>query len=95
MLFRSDVARTGQLRDAIPEGIAVVSESGISEAAQLRALEAEGVDAVLVGELLMRADDPARALDELRGQERIADRDGAGGRQSGESETAKLRAARF
>jgi indole-3-glycerol phosphate synthase len=65
--FSVDVARTSELRGAIPEGIAVVSESGISERSQLRALQAEGVDAVLVGELLMRAGDPEHALRELLG----------------------------
>lgn len=65
--FSVDVARTSELRGAIPEGIAVVSESGISERSQLRALQAEGVDAVLVGELLMRAEDPTQALRELLG----------------------------
>ncbi len=65
--FTVDVARTMLLRSAIPAGIAVVSESGIGNAEQLRQLEAEGVDAVLVGESLMRAADPARALCELTG----------------------------
>jgi indole-3-glycerol phosphate synthase len=65
--FTVDVARTTLLRSAIPAGIAVVSESGIANAEQLRDLEAEGVDAVLVGESLMRAADPARALRELTG----------------------------
>lgn len=67
--FTVDVARTTLLRSAIPAGIAVVSESGIGNAEQLRQLEAEGVDAVLVGESLMRAADPARALRELTGAE--------------------------
>jgi indole-3-glycerol phosphate synthase len=44
-----------------------VSESGISEPEQLRHLGERGVAAVLVGEALMRADDPALALARLRG----------------------------
>ena len=50
----------------MPPGAIVVSESGISSAAQLDALQAQGVDAVLVGETLMRAEDPAAALRGLR-----------------------------
>jgi indole-3-glycerol phosphate synthase len=60
--FSVDVARTRELRGAIPDGVAVVSESGIGSAGQLRELEADGVDAVLVGESLMRAPDPSAAL---------------------------------
>jgi indole-3-glycerol phosphate synthase len=60
--FSVDVARTHALRSAIPAGVAVVSESGISSVGQLRELASEGVDAVLVGESLMRAADPAQAL---------------------------------
>jgi indole-3-glycerol phosphate synthase len=60
--FSVDVQRTSQLVREIPDGVAVVSESGIATAAQLRALAAQGVDAVLVGEALMRAADPEGAL---------------------------------
>jgi indole-3-glycerol phosphate synthase len=60
--FSVDLARTRDLRSAIPPGVLVVSESGIGSAGQLRELEREGVDAVLVGESLMRAADPAAAL---------------------------------
>ena len=63
--FSVDVRRTSQLRGAIPSGVAVVSESGIASVEQLQSLEREGVDAVLVGESLMRASDPERALREL------------------------------
>ena len=63
--FSVDVARTRALRQAIPDGVVVVSESGIRSTEQLRRLEREGVDAVLVGESLMRAPDPAQALDAL------------------------------
>jgi indole-3-glycerol phosphate synthase len=63
--FSVDVGRTSQLRGAIPSGVAVVSESGIASAEQLRSLEGEDVDAVLVGESLMRAGDPQAALREL------------------------------
>ncbi len=65
--FSVDVERTFSLLGAIPDGVCVVSESGIAAAAQLRRLEQAGVQAVLVGETLMRAPDPAAALRELVG----------------------------
>jgi indole-3-glycerol phosphate synthase len=46
----------------------VVSESGIDAREQCAELEQAGVDAVLVGESLMRAGDPSAALRRLRGQ---------------------------
>jgi indole-3-glycerol phosphate synthase len=67
--FSVDVGRTSQLRGAIPAGVAVVAESGIASAEQLRSLEGEGVDAVLVGESLMRAGEPEQALRELLARE--------------------------
>jgi indole-3-glycerol phosphate synthase len=48
-------------------GRVVVSESGISTRADCQRLEQAGVDAVLVGEALMTAADPAAALRLLRG----------------------------
>lgn len=65
--FSVDVARTESLMDAVPAGTVVVSESGIAEAEQLRRLHLCGVQAVLVGETLMRAGDPEAALRDLRG----------------------------
>ncbi|MGO9490418.1 MAG: indole-3-glycerol phosphate synthase TrpC [Solirubrobacteraceae bacterium] len=64
--FSVDLARTAALLDRMPAGAIVVSESGISSPAQLAHLEALGVHAVLVGETLMRAPDPAAALGVLR-----------------------------
>jgi indole-3-glycerol phosphate synthase len=63
--FSVDVQRTFALLELMPPGATVVSESGIATAEQLRALRESGVHAVLVGEALMRAGDPARALREL------------------------------
>jgi indole-3-glycerol phosphate synthase len=48
-------------------GRVVVSESGISKRADCQRLEQAGADAVLVGEALMTAADPAAALRLLRG----------------------------
>jgi indole-3-glycerol phosphate synthase len=63
--FRVDVARTFELLPDVPAGKIVVSESGISDRAQIEELEAVGVDAVLVGEAVMRAPDPEAAVREL------------------------------
>jgi len=66
--FSVDLQRTMQLRGAIPDGVLVVSESGIGSGEQLRELEREAVDAVLVGESLMRAAEPEQALRALLGE---------------------------
>jgi indole-3-glycerol phosphate synthase len=60
--FTVDVRRTSRLLGEMPAGATVVSESGIAAPEQLAELEREGVAAVLVGESLMRAPDPQRAL---------------------------------
>ena len=66
--FTVDVQRTFELLADIPAGKTVVSESGIVHRDQLDELERVGVDAVLVGEALMRSDDieaACRALTRL------------------------------
>jgi indole-3-glycerol phosphate synthase len=71
--FSVDLNRTFELLSDVPAGKIVVSESGLYERAQLEELERVGVDAVLVGESLMRADDPEAALRELAGGGDVAD----------------------
>jgi indole-3-glycerol phosphate synthase len=63
--FTVDTARTERLMERMPPGVVVVSESGIAGAEQLRRLGSRGVQAVLVGETLMRAEDPEGALRSL------------------------------
>ena len=46
----------------MPAGKTVVAESGYSDRAQIEELERIGVDAVLIGESLMRSDDPGGAV---------------------------------
>jgi indole-3-glycerol phosphate synthase len=65
--FSVDVGRTVELIGEIPAGVTVVSESGIAAPEQLASLQEAGVDAVLVGESLMRAADPEAALRVLLG----------------------------
>lgn len=62
-----DTGNSRRLRTFVPEGTIFVSESGIKTAADVEALRSVGVDAVLVGEALMRADDKRAMLAELRG----------------------------
>jgi len=63
--FSVDLRRTFELLADVPAGKTVVSESGIADRAEVEELEAVGVDAVLVGETLMRAPDPEAAVREL------------------------------
>jgi indole-3-glycerol phosphate synthase len=65
--FDTDLETTERLRPEIPSGVILVSESGIKTAADVRRLTRAGVDAVLVGESLVRSADPASALRALRG----------------------------
>jgi len=64
-----DVGTTFELITDVPAGKTVVSESGISDRATLRELDDVGVDAVLIGEALMRAEDPVAKLRELTADE--------------------------
>jgi indole-3-glycerol phosphate synthase len=63
--FSVDIQTTVDLLAAVPTGKTVVSESGIRTRAQIEELERIGVDAVLIGETLMRADDPESLVREL------------------------------
>ena len=71
--FSVDLERTYELLSDIPAGKTVVSESGIHTREQVDDLERVGVDAVLVGESLMRAPDPEAACRDLTGLEGEAD----------------------
>jgi indole-3-glycerol phosphate synthase len=65
--FTVDIERTFELLSDVPAGKTVVSESGFSTREQLDELERVGVDAVLVGETLMRSADISRATRTLSG----------------------------
>jgi len=65
--FKVDLAVTARLRSLIPAGILIVAESGIKSPEDVRAISGIGIDAVLVGESLMRAEDKKRFLAELKG----------------------------
>jgi indole-3-glycerol phosphate synthase len=55
--LRVDIRRTFELLPGVPSGTTVVSESGLRTASDLAELEDAGVDAVLIGEALMRSAD--------------------------------------
>ena len=65
--FTVDITRTFELLADVPAGKTVVSESGIVYREQVEELERVGVDAVLVGETVMRAADPEEAVRALVG----------------------------
>jgi indole-3-glycerol phosphate synthase len=65
--FSVDIERTYELLSDVPAGKTVVAESGFSSRDQLDDLERVGVDAVLIGERLMRAQDIEAACLELTG----------------------------
>jgi indole-3-glycerol phosphate synthase len=65
--FSVDLALAERLVTRIPERVVKVAESGVRDAADAAALADSGYDAVLVGERLVTAPDPAAAVRELRG----------------------------
>ncbi|MDQ6779184.1 MAG: indole-3-glycerol phosphate synthase TrpC [Actinomycetota bacterium] len=62
-----DTARTFELLAGVPAGATVVAESGFRTRAELDGLERAGVDAVLVGEALMRSPEIESACRALAG----------------------------
>lgn len=70
--FKTDLEHTLRLRDRVPGECVLVAESGIRTRADVQRLEAAGVDAILVGESLMRQPDIGAAVDRLLGTNRGA-----------------------
>ena len=65
--FKVSLSVTEQLRPLIPPEIAVVAESGILTSGDVARLGRAGVDAILVGEALVTADDIPAKVRELAG----------------------------
>jgi len=63
--MKVDLAHTLRLAEMVDDPSVLVSESGITRPDQLKRLRGQGVRIVLVGEHLMRQDDPGTALAEL------------------------------
>ncbi|MCD4750367.1 MAG: indole-3-glycerol phosphate synthase TrpC [Thermoanaerobaculales bacterium] len=66
--FEIRLDRVRKLGDLLPSDRVRVAESGIRGSDDVRELAAAGYDAFLVGETLVRADDPERAAAELMGR---------------------------
>jgi indole-3-glycerol phosphate synthase len=85
--FHTDINTTFKLKELIPDDKIVVSESGIYSASDVKLLKSCGINAILVGEALMREEDIGKKVRELvienrkqktgnRKQEIIGDSDG-------------------
>jgi indole-3-glycerol phosphate synthase len=64
--FRGSNAILEAVRAVIPDTCVAVAESGIHQPSDVRLLREAGCDAILVGEALMRAGDPAGTLTAFR-----------------------------
>ena len=65
--FNVDLGTTDRLARMVSDGVLLAALSGISTRTDVERFEAAGAGAVLVGESLMVADDPAEKIRELRG----------------------------
>jgi len=65
--FSVDTENSKNLKKQVPKEVIFVSESGIKTSKDILALAEAGVDAVLVGETLMKAKDKKAKLKELKG----------------------------
>ena len=66
--FTVDVSNSLRLREAAGKDVLFVAESGIRTREDIKVLEQGGIDAVLIGETLMRSTDKTKALKELKGE---------------------------
>lgn len=66
--FEVDLDHTLAIRQQVPAGKLLVGESGIRTRQDVQKLQEAGVDAILVGESLMRQHDIGAAVDALLGQ---------------------------
>ena len=64
--FSVDTGNSMRLKELVRDDIIFVSESGVKDASDVAALKKAGVDAVLVGEALMRAEDKKAMLESFR-----------------------------
>lgn len=64
--FTVDFSNAVHLREQIPKDLLYVAESGVSSAEDVKSLADIGADAVLMGEVLMKAEDKANMLKQMR-----------------------------
>ena len=67
--FKTDLETTFRVIQEVPDDKVVVSESGISSRQEVLRLMEASVDAILVGESLMRVQDVGAKVDELLGED--------------------------
>lgn len=70
--FTVNMQNSIRLRNLAPSGVVFVSESGIKSPEDVAVLERSGMDALLIGETLMRAPDKMAAIQALRGKQNDA-----------------------
>jgi indole-3-glycerol phosphate synthase len=63
--FTTDLSTSERLKPLMPEGRALVTESGIHTVEDVRRMQASGINTFLVGEAFMRSADPGAALRRL------------------------------
>ncbi len=66
--FTVDIGNSVRLRRLAPDEVAFVAESGIQTRQDVESLEEASVNAVLIGETLMRSPDKKAMLEKLRGK---------------------------
>jgi indole-3-glycerol phosphate synthase len=72
--FETRIDVTLSLADRVPSDVVLVSESGIHTAADVRRVGEMGADAVLVGESLLRQEDPGEGVAALTGHRKVSRR---------------------
>ncbi|NLZ99333.1 MAG: indole-3-glycerol-phosphate synthase, partial [Micrococcus sp.] len=61
-----DTSHYGTLADQLPDSVVRIAESGVKEAGDVAMYAAQGADAVLVGEALVRHGEPTQAITDFR-----------------------------
>jgi len=64
--FSVDISTTLELKKLLPESTTTVSESGIKDREDIKLLSETNIDAILIGEYLMRAKNISTTLEELK-----------------------------
>ena len=67
--FEIDLMHSIRVKESLPQGIAMVSESGVFTHQDVQLMRDNSVDALLVGESLMRSEDIAMAVETLMGDQ--------------------------
>lgn len=66
--FQVDLSISEKLRPLVPNHVVVVAESGIHLPDQAKRMRTLGFDAILVGEALVRSDNPSKLIREMRNE---------------------------